>query len=291
LAAADAELRRLADSGAWRDRGTDQIRQEVSTFRQALEQLRVREEERRAREEQGWQTLHRISAVLAGSVRTGRAGENVLQESLAHLPPSLLVRDFRVNGRVVEFGLVLPDGRRLPIDSKWSAERELESLADCADGAERDRLIRVIEKTVAERAREVAGYRDPALTAPLAVAAVPDAAYAVVRRAHADAFRWGVVVISYSMALPVLLFLHGVVARLGSAGDVDGCLTDLAAALDAFEAVLENRVAKASTMLVNGTEELRGHLGKARATLARGREGQGELAGDDTRPRLAGVSS
>ena len=51
------------------------------------------EEERRAREEEGWATLQRLSSVLAGGQRTGKAGENVLRESLAHLPPSMVVTD------------------------------------------------------------------------------------------------------------------------------------------------------------------------------------------------------
>lgn len=271
LSSAQAELRRLADAEVFRDRGAEDIRREVASFRAVMDGLRVREEERRDREEHAWSVLHRVASVLAGSQRTGRAGENVLMESLTHLPPSLLVRDFRVNGRVVEFGLVLPDGRRLPVDSKWPAERELLALAECEEPAERERLIRVIERTVAERAREVAGYRDPAVTAPFAVAAVPDAAYAVLRKAHGDAYRQGVVVIPYSMALPVILFLHGIVARFGAAGDVDACLGDLAALLDAVEATLENKVAKAATMLGNGAEELRGQVGKARATLMRAR--------------------
>jgi hypothetical protein len=80
-----------------------------------------------------------------------------------------------------------------------------------------------------------------------------------------------VVVIPYSMALPVVLFLHGIVARFGAAGDVDACLGDLGALLDAVEATLENKVAKAATMLSNGSEELRGQVGKARATLVRAR--------------------
>src|SRR5207249_5636540 len=100
--------------------------------------------------------------------------------------------DFRVNGRVVEFGLVLPDGRRLPVDSKWTADRELQALAQATDPAERERLVRAVERAVTERAREVAGYLDAGVTAPVAVAAVPDAAYAVLRRAHADAYRQGV---------------------------------------------------------------------------------------------------
>jgi DNA recombination protein RmuC len=255
----------------FRDRGAHDLRREVSSFRAVLDTLRAREEERRDREDEAWSVLHRVASVLAGSQRTGRAGENVLLESLSHLPPSMLVRDFRVNGRVVEFGLVLPDGRRLPVDSKWPAERELMALADCDEPAERERLIRLIERAVADRAREVAGYRDPAVTAPFAVAAVPDAAYAVLRKAHADAYRQGVVMIPYSMALPVVLFLHGIVARFGAAGDVDACLGDLGALLDAVEATLENKVAKAATMLSNGSEELRGQVGKARATLVRAR--------------------
>lgn len=272
LGTTDAELRRLGDAGVWRERGAEQMRQEIGAFREALERMRAREEERRAREEQGWQALHRVAAVLGGGHRTGRAGENVLREALAHLPPSMVETDFRVNGRVVEFGLVLPDGRRLPIDSKWPAERELVALAGTSVPAERDRLVKAIERIVADRAREVSAYRDPAVTAPVCVAAVPDAAYQVLRRAHAEAYRQGVIVVPYSMALPVALFLFTIVARFGSAGDVEACLADLAKTLDAVEAILENKVARASTMLVNGTEEIRGQLGKARTTLSRARE-------------------
>jgi hypothetical protein len=274
LATTDAELRRLGDATVWRERGTDSIRVEVSAFRSALEQLRVREEERRVREEEGWATLHGLAAVLAGDRRSGRAGENVLREALAHLPPSMVVTDFRVNGRLVEFGLVLPDGRTLPIDSKWPAERELRALAETGDPDERERLTRVIERTVAERAREVCGYRDPAMTAPVAVAAVPDAAYAILRRAHADAYRQGVLVIPYSMALPIALFLHSLASRFGAVGDVEACLADLGTAMDAMEGIIENKMTRASTMLQNGTDELRGHVGKARASLSRAREGE-----------------
>jgi hypothetical protein len=114
----------------------------------------------------------------------------------------------------------------------------------------------------------------------VAVAAVPDAAYEVLRRAHADAFSRGVVVVPYSSALPVLLFLYTLVSRYGSAGDVEGCLTELCGVLDAMEAVFENKLARAATMLANGADELRAQLGKARGSIARGR-----AAGIDTVPR------
>ena len=81
---------------------------------------------------EGREVIRRLSTVLAGGASKGRAGENVLREHLAQLPPGMLVTDFRVGGKVVEFGLLLPDGRRLPIDSKWTAVAELEAPSHAA---------------------------------------------------------------------------------------------------------------------------------------------------------------
>jgi hypothetical protein len=248
------------------------VRQEVSAVREVLDRIQVREEERREREEEAWASLHRMSSVLSGSQRVGKAGERVLEEVLGSLPPSMLERDFRVNGRVVEFALLLPDGKRLPIDSKWSAERELHVLDGPSEGDERERAVLAVERIVARRAKEVSGYRDPSLTAPLAVAAVPDAAYAVLRRAHVDAYRLGVIVVPYSMALPIVLALHAIASRLGRVGDVQSCLADVGAVLVAIEAILENKLERASSMLANGTGELRGQVGQARRALARAHE-------------------
>jgi len=272
LASTDAEVRRLTDASLLGDRGAREVRQEVSAVREVLDRIQVRAEERREREEQAWAHLQRMSSVLSGSRLVGRAGERVLDEVLRSLPPSMLERDFRVNGRVVEFALVLPDGKRLPIDSKWLAERELQLLDGLAEGEERERAVFAVERIVARRAKEVSGYRDLSLTAPLAVAAVPDAAYAVLRRAHVDAYRVGVIVVPYSTALPIVLALHVLASRLGGVGDVQSCLADVGAVLDAVAATLENKLERASTMLANGTGELRGHVGQARTAVARARE-------------------
>lgn len=266
-----AELRRLADGAAAQGGGAEQLRREMTAARGALERLALREEERRDRDRESWEVVRRLSTVLAGSASTGRAGENVLREHLAQLPPGMLVTDLRVNGKVVEFGLELPDGRRLPVDSKWTALAELEALESCEDPAERELRARDVERHVAARAREVAQYLDPALTAPVAVAAVPDAAYAVLRRAHADAFARGVVIVPYSTALPVLLFLYSLVHRFGDADDARSALEEVAALLDGMEGVLENKIARAATMIGNAADELRSGLGKARGSVARGR--------------------
>lgn len=266
-----AELRRLADAAGVRDGSEERLRSEVAAARRALEELALREADRRERERESWEVVRRLSNVLAGGASKGRAGENVLRERLSELPPGMLATDLRINGKVVEFGLLLPDGRRLPVDSKWPAVAELEALEAARDPDEREARAREVERYVALRAREVAQYLDPALTAPVAVAAVPDAAYSVLRRAHTDAFSHGVVIVPYSTALPVLLFLYSLVRRVGGVGDAQACLSEVASLLDAMEAVLENKVAKAATMIANGADELRSSLGKARGSLERGR--------------------
>ena len=284
-----AELRRLADVAAAREGSAQELRTDLSGARRALETLAVREEERQVRERESWEVVRRLSSVLAGAGKTGRAGENVLREHLAQLPPGLLVTDLRVNGRVVEFGLALPDGRRLPIDSKWSALAELEALEAATDPDERETRAREVERQVTIRAREAAQYLDPAITAPVAVVAVPDAAYGVLRRAHADAFARGVVIVPYSTALPVLLFLYSLAGRFGDAGDAHTALAEVSSLLDTMEAVLENKIAKAATMVSNGADDLRSGLGKARASVARGRNAGGGVSQDV--PRLEVIAS
>jgi DNA recombination protein RmuC len=271
LEAQAAEIRRLADASGVREGMTEAVRAEVAGARRALEELALRESERRERDSESWDVVRRLSSVLAGGASKGRAGENVLREQLAELPPGMLVTDLRVNGKVVEFGLLLPDGRHLPVDSKWPAVTELEAYELAEESEDREEHARELERIVARRAREVAQYLDPSLTAPVAVAAVPDAAYSVLRRAHAEAFARGVVIVPYSMALPVLLFLYSLVQRYGDAGDVHGCLSEMASLLDAMEGVLENKLSRAATMLSNGADEFRAHLGKARGSLARAR--------------------
>src|SRR3954454_16659073 len=266
-----AELRRLADAAGTRDGVAEQLRSEFAAARRSLDDLSTRERERRNREDEAWSVIRRLATVLAGGSAKGRAGENVLREHLSELPSGMFCSDLRVNGKVVEYGLLLPDGRALPVDSKWSADRELEALEAATDPVEREALARSVERIVALRAREVSTYLDPSLTAPVAVAAVPDAAYAVLRRAHADAFARGVVIVPYSTALPVLLFVYSLVSRFGDADGARSALAEVAAVLDAMEAVVENKGARATTMLSNGADELRSGLGKARGSVARGR--------------------
>jgi hypothetical protein len=52
---------------------------------------------------------------------------------------------------------------------------------------------------------------------------------------------------------------------------VQASLAEIGGVLDALEAVVENRFARAGTMISNGADEFRSHLGKARGSIARAR--------------------
>ena len=281
---------RGADRQAWRSRqpssvgsptppvsGTssaEHLRTGLEATRQVLEQLQVRDEERRSSDTENREVVRRLATVLAGGNTKGRAGEHVLREHLGQLPPSMLASDFRVNGKVVEFGLRLPDGRRLPIDSKWTAVAELEAMEAEEDPTRRDACARRVEKAVASRAKEVGQYIDTSVTAPVAVAAVPDAAYQVLSRAHTEAFMRGVVIVPYSTALPIIMFLYALVERFGDAADVQAALAEVGTLLDAMDAIVENKFSKAGTMIANGADEFRSNLGKARGSIARARHAE-----------------
>lgn len=271
IEAQSLRLDRVADALNRQVRDEQDLRGDLTRTREVLESLRVRAEERQRAEEDGWQVIHRLEAVLLGSASRGRAGENILHEALSSLPPGMVIRDFQVNGKRVEFALVVPDGRRLPIDSKWAALREIETLEGEDDPVAREVAARRVEEEISRRAREVSTYLDPSLTTPFAVACVPDAAYAACRRAHADAFSRGVVLVPYSTALPVLLSLFALAARYGGGGDGRESLAELEGLLDSVEQTLENKVARAATMLTNAADELRTQVGRARGAVARGR--------------------
>ncbi len=148
LEAQAAELRRMADATSGRDLAAEQLRTGLDGARRALEELQVRAQERERIDAEHREVVRRLSTVLAGGAAKGRAGENVLREHLAQLPPGMLITDFRVGGKVVEFGLLLPDGRRLPIDSKWTAVAELEALDAAGDAGERETCARAVERAV-----------------------------------------------------------------------------------------------------------------------------------------------
>src|SRR5262249_10721388 len=270
----------LALGGQAQESAASELRERLNQTQTLLEGMRAVFVSRHQAEEDARQSLRRLEAVLAGSPSRGAAGENILEETFRHLPPDMVRRNVWVNGKVVEFGLQLPGGKLLPIDSKWTSSAALQELAlPAALPAGRVQLAAAVEKEVERRVREVSQYIDPATTAPFALAAVPDAAYGVCRSAFAEAHRRHVMIVAYSLTLPYLLLLYQLHLQFARSVDMENlqaCLMEIDRQVDALDTALENKLQRASTMLGNAYQEGKQVTARIRASV-RGIQAAGRL--------------
>jgi DNA recombination protein RmuC len=276
-----AQLRtQLAAGDHAQESAASDLRDRLSETQTLLEGMRAVFVARHHAEEDARQSLRRLEAVIAGSPSRGAAGENILEQAFRHLPPDMIRRNVWVNGKVVEFGLHLPGGKLLAIDSKWTSRAALEELGRPDVLPVRQvQLAAAVEKEVERRVREVSQYIDPATTAPFALAAVPDAAYAVCRSAFAEAHRRHVTIVAYSLALPYLLLLYQLHLQFGRSVDMENlqaCLMEIERQVDALDGALENRLQRAATMLGNAYQEGKQVSARIRASV-RGIQAAGSL--------------
>jgi len=290
-----AQLRaQLAMGGQVQESAAGELRERLSQTQTLLEGMRAVFVSRHQVEEDARQSLRRLEAVIAGSPSRGAAGENILEEAFRHLPPDMVRRNVWVTGKVVEFGLHLPGGKLLPIDSKWTSSAALEEMARPeVPPARRTQLAAAVEKEVERRIREVSQYIDPATTAPFALAAVPDAAYGVCRSAFAEAHRRHVMIVAYSMTLPYLLLVYQLHLQFARSVDMDNlqaCLMEIDRQLDALDASLEHKLQRAVTMLGNAYQDGRQVTARIRASV-HGIQAAGQLDDDAPAEPLLSVAA
>ena len=226
---------------------------------------------RKTLEEKSQAAIERIEAVVAGAQSRGAAGEVVLAEAFAQFPAEMGDTQFRVNGKPVEFALVLPNKKRMPIDSKWPAVKDLEQYAAAVDPAAKQELLARIEKAVLKKVEEVTKYIDAASTTLVAVAAVPDAAYFACRTAHIQAYRQRVLLMPYSLTVPFLLALYNLhlqFARSIDQENLEGYLSQMETQLNEFDNCLENSVQRGATMVLNAYTDMHQLVGEMRSALA-----------------------
>jgi len=243
------------------------LRQEITQTRELVTQVKSAEEIRETAMRRALESLKRLEHVIAGTKSRGSAGENILGGILSQLPPELRETNLTINNKVVEFAFRLPNNKMLPIDSKWPSVAALERLAETDDPDLRRPLIETIQSEVRRKVKEAARYLDPERTIQLGVVVVPDAVFDLCFEAHVEAFKLGIMIVSYSQALPYLLSLLQVVHRFSAKIDqsrLSSALKTIADALERMEGEVEGRLAKSLTQLENSRGELRAQLSRAR---------------------------
>ena len=246
----------------------------MQTVTEVLQQFKTRQEERNKWEEEYSNSIRgsikNIEHLFKGSKSKGMAGENILREIFKVFPPELIVFDYRVEGKPVEFGLKLPDGRIVPMDSKVVAMEEMAQLATEENEEVRQRLIRKVETEVMKKIKEVAEYIHPPITWDRALMMVPDPIYALLKESFTKAYSQSVILIPFSMAIPYILTfldLHKKTLATYDEQQVRAFLEDLDRALGEMDTVLENQIARGNTMIGNAYTEYKKLVGKIRGRM------------------------
>ncbi|HZD59846.1 MAG TPA: DNA recombination protein RmuC [Anaerolineae bacterium] len=261
------ELRSHVEFG---DRGQNILREELQRTQRSIEDLRTDYAARKHLEEENRRMVKRLESVIIGSYSKGQAGENILNEIFKLFPREMIAHNFNVNGKVVEFGLVLSDKRVLPIDSKWPATNLVIALDEEKDEKVRLGIIAQIEKEVGRRVKEVCQYINPDVTVPWAVAAVPDSVFSVCKRSYLDSYKRQVILMSYSMTIPYILTFYSLHLQYSRSVDMENLqshLITIGRQLSEMEQILENKIARGSAMISNAYIEYKQVISRIRASV------------------------
>ncbi len=265
------DLRELAARQAAEAEATRTLQARLDLAAGSLSELVGKFEERGRLEEAATEAVTRIERLVTGSSSRGRAGENLLSAALGEFPQEMVIRDFRLGGKVCEFALRLPDEKVLAVDSKWVGLDLVNRLEATEDPPAREELRKQVEQLACSRIKEVAGYIELSVTAPLAVMAVPDAVYACCRKAHRMAQDRRVIIVSYSLALPLLLGLWNLYRGYSRSVDHEqllGRIHEVSICLRELGDRIEGRLARGLTIAGNALGEMRGLVADARACVA-----------------------
>ena len=265
------------------------ISKDVGDARRVLVELKTKFEDQTKRDDDIHAITRRIERVIVGARTRGTSGENVLAEAFAQFPPEMIDKDFRVCGKVVEYAIVLPNKKRLPIDSKWSGLEIIERIEAENDPVRIKRLEDEVEKAIEKKVREVASYIDPSSTTNIAIAAVPDSIYGFCKKGHIEAFKLGVLLMAYSMVVPYVLALYHLYMQFARSIDfenIEAYITKIERSLEEVDKILENRVARAGAMVANAYSDCKTILGSMRAATTFLRElPSAECAAEEGVPR------
>jgi len=248
----------------------DHLKNGLEKTRDLLEDLKRADEVRKEKEAEFLERIKRVDEIIAGTSAKGISGEEVLRETFKKLPAEMIETNFSVGGKQVEFALVLPNQKRLPIDSKWPAGNLLLELEKETSPKRKKEIIEEIERETIRRVKEVRQYIDPNITWSQAIAAVPDSVYSVCRQAHLRARENDVILMPYSMVLPLILYMYRLHLQYAISIDMENLknhLISISRNLDEMESILENKIYRGATMVQNAYLDYKQMISKIRASL------------------------
>lgn len=217
-----------------------------------------------------FEMIKHMYEVISGGTSKGGVGEEILREVFQKLPPDMMEKNFKIGGKIVEFALVLPNGKKVPIDSKWPAENLILDLEKETDFRRKKEIIEKIEQEVLKRVKEVQKYIEPPVTFNQAICAIPDSVYKVCKFAHLEAKRMNVLLVPYSLALPFILYFWNMnlqYLRSVEWESIQDYVEFVGKNIEDMERILENKIMAGLRMIQNAYGEYRHLLSKTKGLI------------------------
>lgn len=242
--------------------------------KEKLLELKTEYDSRKVEESTGWKRLEKLENIIAGTQTKGRAGEAIVFEQLGKFPPEMMETNFSPGGnKVVEYALVLPDQKRLPIDSKFPA-RTLQRASELEETDQADKARKEVEDEIRRKVKEVSGYINPQVTTDIAICAIPDGAFKYCATALSSAYKYNrIIILSYSLLIPFLLVFYRFYLIQFQTHSVDiqkflSQVSGLDKRIDEMGVILKNSIDRAISMLTNASSDFRDHLSAIKSSLS-----------------------
>lgn len=196
-----------------------------------------------------------IKNTLSGIGTKGKAGENLVELALSKLPTEWVVKNFNVGNKVVEFGINLPNGKILPIDSKWTA-------CEILNTDDTEVVKNKVTSILKIRAKEMKKYLDPSVTYHIGIIAVPDSLQGSIADAQSELLNDNIAIIPYGFLLPYVLLVYNYTK---DAKEIRG--DEIVKSANSVQEIMEGKLSRAITMITNARDETRIELSKIIANV------------------------
>lgn len=250
------------------------VKQNLEKTQEAILRMESDYQARKQQEQMGWRRLENLEHIIAGTQAKGKAAEAIVFEQLSKFPPQMMESRFSPNrGKEVEFALILPDQKRLPIDVKFPTQ--ILKATDQYGPEEIERARRDVEGVIRLRVKEVSEYINPEVTTDIALCAIPDAAYGYCTTILSSAYQQNrVIILPYSVLIAFLLAFYRLylIQFQTHSADIQKFLAQVAGLekrVDEMNLIMKNSLDRAITMLTNASGDFRDHLAAMKGALSR----------------------
>ena len=242
---------------------TTAMRSELSNAKSDLSELQARSRAERLYEFQVKEAINRLEIILSGIQSKKISSIDYFETLFANLPAEWQVHDLEVAGKLINFGIRLPNGLILPVDNNLNNGNFLEQYLATKEDAEQLRIKKEIEGIIFKDARDLSELLGSEKINDYGIIIVPDLIFDLCFNVQSSVIKWNVVLVSYSMLVPYLLLVFQTELRSCTSIDLnklDNYLQSTIENVNAIQDELDGRLAHSIELVGESRDEIRNQI-------------------------------